>query len=147
MQRAEKHVLPPLGDMPLDCIGRRDVPGILEPIWTTKPETGRRVRQIMRSVFAWGMAQGNLDINLAGEAISAALPPMPKVVNHMRAVHCFELPLALKTISESTSGKAAKLALEFLTLTAARSGEVRGATWDEINRERRPAHGRRSSWS
>ncbi len=137
LQRAEKYVLPSLGEMPLDGISPRDVLCILDPIWTTKQETGRRVRQIMRSVFAWGMAQGYLDINPAGEIIAAALTPMPRVRNHMRTVHYFELPLALKTIRESTSGTAAKLALEFLTLTAARSGEVRGATWDEINEERR----------
>ena len=61
---------------------------------------------------------------------------MPKFREHMRTVHYSELPDALETIRGSTSGAAAKLALEFLTLTAARSGEVRGATWDEIDLER-----------
>ena len=137
LQRAEKYVFPVLGDMPLDDISPRDVLGILDQIWTAKHETGQQVRRIMRSVFAWGMAQGHLDMNPAGEIISAALPSIPKVRNHMRTVHYLELPLALETIRESASGTAVKLALEFLTLTAARSVEVRGATWAEINLERR----------
>ena len=137
LQRAEKYVFPVLGDMPLDDISPRDVLGILDQIWTTNHETGQQVRRIMRSVLAWGMAQGHLEINPAGEIISAALPSMPKVRNHMRTVHYRELPLALETIRESGSGTAVKLALEFLTLTTARSGEVRGATWAEINLERR----------
>ncbi len=136
LQRAQKYVLPKIGDLPLDNIGRLDVLGILEPIWTTKQETGRRVRHIMRSVFAWGEAQGHIEGNPAGESISAALPSMPRVREHMRALHYSKMPEALQTIRGSTSGMAAKLALEFLTLTVARSTEVRGATWEEIDLER-----------
>ncbi len=137
LQRAEKYVYPTLGDLPLNGIDRLDVLNILNPIWTTKPETARRIRQILRSTFAWGMAHGYLETNPAGETISAALPSMPKVREHFRALHYSELPGALEIIGESKAGLTSKLALVFLALTAARSGEVRGAAWGEIDWQRR----------
>ena len=137
IQMVGKYCLPTLADTPINEIDRLDVLNVLTPIWVSKPETARRVRQRMRSVFAWGMAHGYLDTNPAGETISAALPSMPKFKEHFRALGYSELPAALKTIRESKAGIAAKLALEFLTYTAGRSGEVRGATWGEIDLDRR----------
>ena len=127
----------PIGDLPLDKIDGLDVLTILEPIWTTKQETARRVRQRVRAIFAWGMAHGYCETNPAGEPIDAALPSMPKVKEHFRALPYAELPAALETIRSSNAGIAAKLALQFVTLTAARSGEVRGATWAEIDWDKR----------
>ena len=49
----ETHVFPTTGDMKVDAIRKRDVLACLTPIWTEKPETARRVRQRMRSVFSW----------------------------------------------------------------------------------------------
>ena len=135
IQRVEKYAFPTIGDKPLDQIDRLEVLNILTPIWTTKSETARRVRQRMRSVFAWGMAFGYIATNPAGESIDAALVSMPKFTAHLRALPYRELPAALKTIRDSQSVKASKLALEFLALTASRSGEVRGATWSEIDWE------------
>ena len=86
MQTLERHAMPTLGDTPLDRIDRGDVLRILTPIWTTRPETARRVRQRMRTVFLWGMAHGFMGTNPAGEAIDGALPAMPKVKAHFRAL-------------------------------------------------------------
>ena len=133
LQMLEKYAYPTLGDLPMNEIDRSQVLNVLEPVWTTKQETARRVRQRMRSIFAWGMSHGYLDTNPAGEAISAALPSMPKIREHFRALPHTEMPAALNTIRGSTAGRSARLALEFLALTGARSGEVRGATWDEID--------------
>ena len=135
IQRLEKYVFPSFGNRPINEIDRLDVLNVLTPIWTTKQETARRVRQRVRSVFAWGMAHGYIDTNPAGESIDAALVPMPKIKAHHRALPYLELPAALQTIRESKAVKASKLALEFLALTASRSGEVRGAKWEEINWE------------
>ena len=75
-----------LGSMPLDRIDRACVVRVLTPIWTHPPETARRVRQRMRTVFRWAMAHGFMDTNPAGEAIDGALPPMPKVKARLRAL-------------------------------------------------------------
>ncbi len=86
MQSLERHAMPTLGNTPLDRIDRGDALQVLTPIWTTRPETARRVRQRMRTVFRWAMAHGFMDTNPAGEAIDGALPPMPKVKAHLRAL-------------------------------------------------------------
>ena len=133
MQTLERHAMPTLGNTPLDRIDRGDVLRVLTPIWTTRPETARRVRQRMRTVFLWGMAHGFMGTNPAGEAIDGALPSMPKVKAHLRALPYQEVGASLETVESSQASVAAKLCFWFLVLTAARSGEARGATWDEID--------------
>ncbi len=133
MQTLERHAMPTLGNTLLDRIDRGDVLSVLTPIWTTRPETARRVRQRMRTVFRWAMAHGFVETNPAGEAIEGALPPMPKVKAHLRALPYQEVGASLETVGSSQASIAAKLCLRFLVLTAARSGEARGATWNEVD--------------
>ena len=125
--------MPTLCNKPLDRIDRGDVLGVLTPIWTTRPETARRVRQRMRTVFRWAMAHGFMETNPAGEAIDGALPAMPKVKAHLRALSYQEVGEALMTVDASQASMPAKLCFRFLVLTTARSSEARGATWDEID--------------
>ena len=133
LQTLERHAMPVIGNTPLDRIDRGAVLRVLTPIWTTRPETARRVRQRMRTVFLWGMAHGFMGTNPAGEAIDGALPAMPKVRAHLRALPYQEVGAALEAVPLSQASVAAKLCFGFLVLTAARSGEARGATWDEID--------------
>ena len=86
-------------------------------------------------MIRWAMAHGFIETNPAGEAIDGALPPMPKVKAHFRALPYPEVGAALNTVEASLSSMSAKLCLQFLVLTAARSGEARGATWDEFDLE------------
>ena len=133
IQTLQRHAMPTLGNTPLDRIDRGDVLQVLTPIWTTRPETARRVRQRMRTVFRWGMAHGFMETNPAGEAIDGALPPMPKVKAHLRALPYQEVGSALETVEASQASIPAKLCFQFLILTASRSGEARGAHWNEID--------------
>lgn len=137
MQTLERHALPVIGDKPIDQIERQDVLRVLTPIWTDIPENARRVRQRMRTVFKWAMAHGHLDYNPAGEAVDGALPPMPKVKNHMKALPYQKVADALRIVDGGPSNVVTKLAFKFLVLTAARSIEVRGALWSEIDPEAR----------
>ena len=133
----ERYAFPTIGKLSLDRIERRDVLAILGPIWSAKPETARRVRQRIRTVLKWGQAHGYVEHNSAGEGIDGALPPMPRVKAHFRALPYAEVPAALETIDGSSAGLAAKLCMRFLILTAVRSGEVRGASWSEIDPDAR----------
>jgi len=137
IQTLERHALPKIGNKRIDKIGRTDVLTVLTPIWTTRPETARRVRQRMRTVFRWAMAHGFTETNPAGEVIAGALPPMPKVKAHLRSLPYQEVGSAIETIAESQATISAKLCFRFLVLTAARSGEARAATWDEIDMRER----------
>ena len=137
IQTLERHAMPVMGNTPLDRIDRGEVLRVLTPIWTSRPETARRVRQRMRTIFRWAMAHGFMETNPAGEAIDGALPPMPKVKAHFRALPYQEVNSAIETVAASQASMSAKLCFRFLVLTAARSGEARGATWDEIDLEGR----------
>ena len=142
--RLESYVFPKLSQRPVDSITVQDVLRILTPLWTTKAETGRRVRYILRQVFNWAAANGYRTDNPAGEIVNGALPRQPQVKAQRRALHYSEVPAALNTVTESTAFDMSKLCFKFLVLTAARSGEVRGATWDEIDMQAKtwtiPAH-------
>ena len=105
IQMVEKYAFPTIGDNPLDQIDRLEVLNILTPIWTTKMETARRLRQRLRSVFAWGMAFGYIETNPAGESIDAALVSMPKVTAHFRALPYRELPRRPRDNSGKPIGK------------------------------------------
>ena len=129
----ETYTAPVLGDMRVDRVGRADVLAVLSPVWTSKPSAARKLRQRIKAVFAWAMAHGHIEINPAGEVIDAALPAMPAVKAHFRALPYQDAGEALRTVEASSSSLSARLCFRFLLLTAARSGEARGATWDEID--------------
>ena len=127
------HAVPKIGSRRVDRITTADVMAVLLPIWSTKRETARRVRQRIGAVMKWAVAQGYREDNPAGDAISAALPK-----NNVRRLHQKALPYAqvadaLAQVRASGAHRATALAFEFLVLTACRSGEVRGARWDEVD--------------
>ena len=133
MQTLERHAFPILGDMAVDRIGREDVLGVLAPIWGEKQEAARRVRQRIRTVLRWCQAHGHVEHNAAGEAIDGALPAMPAVRQHLRTLPYADVPEALRIVEASGASVAVKFAFRYLTLTASRPGEVRGATWAEVD--------------
>ena len=133
LQGMAKRVLPVIGDMPVDRIGREDVLRILTPIWTDRPEIARKLRSRIRAVLAWAQAHGHIEYNLAGEAIDGALPAMPAVKAHFRALPYKDVGAALCAIQKSETSGSVLACFWFLALTACRSGEVRGAKWSEID--------------
>ena len=133
----ERHAFPVLGNMRVDRIGREDVLRVLTPLWTSKPEQARKLRRRIRATLAWCQAHGHIEHNIAGDAIDGALPAQPAVKEHLRALPYRDVAAALATVDSSRSSPTAKLCLWFTILTAARSGETRGAAWAEIDLEAR----------
>ena len=136
-RRLDNHVLPALGAMNVDDVGREDVLRVLLPMWTTQTETARKVRAIIRATLAWAEAHGHVGVNVAGPAINGALPAMPSVKGHHRALPHAEIPAALETIEATGASIAVKSCIRFVVLTACRSGEARGAKWSEIDLDAR----------
>ena len=132
-QQMAKRVYPKIGERPIDTIGREDVLGILVGVWTSRPEIARKLRARIKATFEWAMAHGHCDTNPAGEAINGALPAQPAVKAHFRALPYTEVSAALGTVEQSRASLTSKLAFRFTVLTAARSGEVREARWNEID--------------
>jgi integrase len=112
----------------------------LEPIWTTKPETAGRVRGRIESVLDWaaarGYRQGENPARWRGH-LENLLPKKSKVrrVEHHAALPYAEIGTFIAELQQQ-EGVAAR-ALEFAILTAARTGEVIGAKWDEIDFDER----------
>ena len=128
-----RYAFPRLGARRVDTITTSDVMAVLLPIWTEKSETARRVRQRISAVMKWAVAQGYRADNPAGDAIAAALPKVGDTHRHFRAVHHTGAGDVIRAVWESEASLTSRLAFEFLVLTAARSGEVRGAAWSEID--------------
>ena len=137
IQQMELHVLPVIGDIPITEVSRQDVICILKGLRVSKVETSRKMRQAMSKVCRYAMAEGHIDVNPAGEVISAALPPIPKIQGHFTALHYSQVPDAINTIRDSEAMTVTRLCFEFLILTASRSAEARGARWEEIDLDHR----------
>ena len=130
------YVLPAIGSMRVDEITTADVMDCMAPIWNTKPETARRVRQRVARVMRWTMAQGYRQDNPAGDAVLAALPKQERRQKHHRALPHRDVAAAVGKVRVATHiDPTVRWAFEFVVLTAARSGEVRGARWSEIDFE------------
>ena len=129
------HALPVLGKKPVDAIDTADALSVLMPIWNAKPETAGRVRQRMATIFDFAVAAGWRTDNPCNGALKAALPRRTRQKQHHPALPYAEVRDAIRAVRNTTGRDAVKLGLEFLILTAARAGEVRQATWDEIDVE------------
>ena len=130
-----KYAFPKIGHIPVDRIVQQDVLNVLKPIWTVKAETARRVRQRIRTVLKHCQAHGYVKDNMAGEIIDGALPTMPQVKEHHRALDYRDMPDAVSRIETGVASLPARLCMLFLIHTAVRSNEGRGATWAEIDLE------------
>lgn len=129
----ETYTFPRLGNVRVADVSTADVLAVLTPIWTAKPETAARVRQRIGMVMKWAVAQGWRQDNPA-ESIAQALPKRDhSQKEHRKALGHAEVAGCLEAVRASKAGLSTKLALEFLVLTATRSGEARGALWSEID--------------
>jgi integrase len=127
----ETHAGPVFGNRPIHTVGTADVLKSLEPIWTTTPETAKRLRQRIATVFDWAKGAGHYPHENPVNGIIRALPSQKVSQAHHDALpwrDVVEFMAALK----KRAGESARC-LEFIILTAARSGEARGARWDEVD--------------
>lgn len=132
----ETYAYPSIGKIQVSAIETQHIVGILEPIWKTKTETASRLRGRIEAVLDWakvrGYRKGDNPARWKGH-LDHILPARAKVqkVKHHTALDYREVGAFMATL-KGLDGMGAR-ALEFAILTAARSGEVRGATWAEID--------------
>ena len=133
LRSMERYVFPHIGSRAVSQVNTADVLEILTPIWHDKAETARAVRQRIRSVLEWAIAMDLRNDNPC-DRVAPVLGPQNDIVTHRQALPHKDVAAAIETVRTSSSGQpAVKLAFELLVLTAARSGEVRLATWEEID--------------
>ena len=129
----ERYAYPRIRRKPVHAIDAADLMAVLAPLWIEKHATARRLRLHIGQVMKWAIGQGHRTDNPAGDAVGAALPKVDARPVHQRALPHAEVGAALRAVRRTGGAPAAKLAFEFLVLTAARSGEVRKAIWDEMD--------------
>ena len=126
----ERFAFPRVGKLPVSDVTSADVVGTLRKVWHERPATARRVRQRISTVMEWGVALNYRDDNPCSR-IGPIFRPQQDLVRHMPALPHRDVAAGVETVWASRAAPAVKLAFEFLVLTAARSGEVRGAEWAE----------------
>lgn len=125
------YAFPLIGDKRVDKVTSGDVRAVMLPIWQSKPETARRLLQRIGKVLDWAAAEGHCKGEAPMRSIRAGLNTQTTRSKHFASLpHADVAPLMAALATEDTAGR---LALRLLILTAARSGEVRGATWDEMD--------------
>ena len=129
----ENYAFPLLGNRLLNDIEGPLIREVLLPIWLAKPETARRVKQRIGVVLDWAYASGMRSTEAPMRSVNRVLPRQPKKDGHFAAMPYDAVPSFMAHLHARLS--VPRLALEFLILTATRSGEVRGAKWDEIDLE------------
>ena len=137
MSSLQADAFPLIGDMDVAVIDTPDVLQVLEPIWTTKTVSASRVHRRIEWVLDWAAVyghrpRGDNPARWRGH-LDQALPRRHQIapVTHLKALPYAELPGFMAELRQRESNAAR--ALEFTILTAARSNEVLGATWSEID--------------
>ena len=105
---------------------------IVTPIWHVKAETACIVHQRIHAALEWAIAVDLRNDNPC-DRVLAVLGPQNDIVTHRQALPHKDVAAAIRTVRAGSAQPAVKLAFEFLVLTAARSGELRGAQWVEID--------------
>lgn len=127
---------PVMGDRGVDEITSADVLEVLQPIWLTKAETARRVRQRMRAVLDWSIAKHYRETMNPVDAVRKALPKQPAQKKHHASLPYAEIPAFLQELRAFKANAVVKLGLELLIHTAVRTSEILGAEWKEIDFKR-----------
>jgi integrase len=125
----------PLRLLPADRITTDDVLSVLKPLWNGKPETASRLRgrieRVLDAAKAQGLRSGENPARWRGH-LDQLLPKRPRLTRgHHAAMRYADIPGFMSSLQARQS--IAALALEFAILTAARTGEVLGARWDEFD--------------
>jgi integrase len=131
LRSLENHAHPTLGNKRVDAITAGDISGALAPIWISKPDMARKVKQRIRTVLNFAHGRGWRPTEAPSQSVTVALPRQPKGGNYS-AMPYADVPafIARLRADQPTTGKQALL---FQIYTAARPGEVRGARWEHID--------------
>lgn len=127
------YVLPMIGSRPVAEITAAEVIDVLKPIWFSKPETAARVLQRIEATFDSAILRGTRERANPCIGIARELGSHHRKVTHHRALAWQDVPAFVRSLRLRATMPVTRLLFEFLILTAARSGEARGALWSEID--------------
>ncbi len=131
------YAFPTIGERKLADLGPQDFADVLRPIWLGKPETASRVKQRCHTVVKWCWAHGMVTSNPV-DVVDHLLPQQPGKrtrTQHQPSMPWRDIPAFAKGVLQAGPPSVTRALLEFVILTAARSGEARFMTWDEVDLE------------
>ena len=135
LRRLEIHAFPTLGSRDVAEITRSELAELLTPLRGENHETARKVRQALAKVFRWARAHDYRVDDPADDALGELVKKVKHVPEHHRALPYCEVGAAIRKVQFGYAMRVTALAFEFLILTAARTSEVRGMTWSEVDME------------
>lgn len=129
----------PFSDIPLSLVNKTDILSYLSPLWSSRHAYARRKLGVLQAVFKWAVPD-HIGVNPT-VSVRSELPPVRNGVKHHASLPHAEVGAALKAVDEYSSlprpRREAGLLIRFIALTATRTAEAAGATWDEIDRDNR----------
>ena len=129
----EDYVFPTMGRERVDYVEAPHILKALSPIWLSRPETARRIRQRIGVILDWAKTAGFRQTQNPINGIEKGLPKQTDRTRHHKAMPYDEVPAFIKKLQGIDASESIRLAFEFLILTATRTSEVIQATWDEID--------------
>lgn len=127
----ETYAFPSLGNLTVTEIHQDDIEAVVDPIWTEKPETARRVLQRISVVFDFACGRGYRTAGNPATGLLSSMRPQRQQVTHFSAMDYHDLPELMEKLNEQKVVGA--LALRLTILTALRSGSIRSASWDHFD--------------
>ena len=133
----EAHIYPAFGSLPVDKVATADVLSAMLKIWHTKQETARKVLQRVNIIMAAAGSKGHRAESFDKDEVKAGLPTAKRTRTNHAAIPHARLGAALRKVRESAGAwPTTKACLEFIALTAVRSGEARAARWTEFDMDK-----------
>jgi len=128
-----RYANPHIGELRMDEISSAHIMQVLSPIWLEKAETAKRLKQRLGTILDWAKASGYRSGDSPLSGITDVLPKQRAKPKHHKAMPWQEVPAFMTALQKREAASA--LALQFIILTATRSGETRMAQWSEIDIE------------
>lgn len=131
----KRYVFPKIGTRPVGEVRAGEIVDILRPIWEVKAETARRVLQRITAVFDAEIVLENRERANPCTGVARVLGATQREKGKFRSLPYGQIGAFVKALRQRAGDPATRLCLEWLILTAARSGEARGAAWAEIDQK------------
>ncbi|HEV7661586.1 MAG TPA: integrase arm-type DNA-binding domain-containing protein [Allosphingosinicella sp.] len=131
----ENHVFPLIGSKRVDAIDSKAVLGVMEPIWTTIPDTANKILQRIGAVLDYAHIKGMIPHQISLRSVRKGLPRQTRLVEHRQAMPYKDVPAFMAKLM-ALPASVGRDALKLTVLTATRSGEVRYAVWGEFDLEK-----------
>ena len=135
----DEYASPTFGKLNVEFVGKENVEAAIKPIWSKRHETATRVLQRINRVLVWAHGKNyrsSVPANFT-KLVTDILPVVAKSNKHLAACKYMEVSDCIAAVRASTASDVVRYAFEFTILTAARSGETRGAAWEEVDLDNR----------